>query len=40
MIKADNEFAPLMEMLYELPGAPTLNLTSANKNEPNIERRI
>jgi len=39
-IKADNEFAPLTEMLYELPGAPTLNLTSANEHEPNIERRI
>jgi hypothetical protein len=32
MIKADNEFAPLAEMLYELPGAPTLNLTSANEH--------
>ena len=39
-IKADNEFAPLTELLYELPGAPTLNLTSANEHEPNIERRI
>ena len=40
MIKADNEFAPLTEMLYELPGAPTLNITSANEHEANIERRI
>ena len=24
-IKADNKFAPLTELLYELPGAPTLN---------------
>ena len=39
-IKANNEFAPLAEMLYDLPGAPTLNLTSANEHEPNIERRI
>jgi hypothetical protein len=39
-IKADNKFAPLTELLYELPGAPTLNLTSANEHEPNIERRI
>ncbi len=40
LIKADNEFAPLAELLYKLPGAPTLNLTSANEHEPNIERRI
>ena len=26
-ITADNEFAPLAELLYELPGAPTLNLS-------------
>jgi hypothetical protein len=39
-ITADNEFAPLAELLYELPGAPTLNLTSANEHEPFIERRI
>ena len=29
-VTANNEFAPLAELLYELPGAPTLNLTSAN----------
>jgi len=40
MVTADNEFAPLAELLYELPGAPTLNLTSANEHEPFIERRI
>ena len=39
-ITGDNEFAPLVELLYELPGAPTLNLTSANEHEPYIERRI
>ncbi len=39
-IKADNEFAPLTELLYELLGVPTLNLTSANEHEPNIERHI
>ena len=27
-------------MLYKLPGAPTLNPTSADEHEPNIERRI
>ena len=39
-VTADNEFAPLAEMMYDLPGAPTLNLTSANEHEPYIERRI
>jgi len=39
-ITADNEFAPLAELLYELPGAPALNLTSANEHEPYVERRI
>ena len=36
-VTADNEFAPLAEMMYDLPGAPTLNLTSANEHEPYIE---
>ena len=39
-VTADNEFAPLAELMYELPGAPALNLTSANEHEPYIERRI
>ena len=39
-VTADNEFAPLVELMYELPGAPTLNLASANEHEPYIERRI
>jgi hypothetical protein len=39
-VMADNEFAPFAELMYELPGAPTLNLTSANEHEPYIERRI
>ena len=39
-VTADNQFAPLAELMYELPGAPTLNLTSANEHEPYIERRI
>lgn len=39
-INGDNEFAPLAELLYKLPGAPPLNLTSANKHEPFIEQRI
>jgi hypothetical protein len=39
-VTADNEFAPFGELMYELPGAPSLNLTSANEHEPYIERRI
>ena len=39
-VTADNEFAPFAELMYELPGAPSLNLTSANEHEPYIERRI
>lgn len=39
-LMADNEFKPLAELFYKLPGAPTLNLMSANKHEPNIECRI
>ncbi len=37
-VTADNEFSPLAELMYELSGAPTLNLTSANEHEPYIER--
>lgn len=40
MIKADNDFTPLVELLYKLPGVPMLNLTSANKHKPNIKRHI
>ena len=39
-VTANNEFAPLAELMYELPGAPTLNLTSANEHEPYIKRHI
>lgn len=39
-VTANNKFAPLAELLYDLPGAPTLNLTSANKHKPFIEQRI
>ena len=38
-LTADGEFASLQECMVELPGAPKLNLTSANKHEPYIERR-
>ena len=36
----DGEFASLQECMVELPGAPKLNLTSANEHEPYIKRRI
>lgn len=39
-IMDDNEFTPLEPLLVDLPGAPRLNLTSANEHEPYIERRI
>ena len=39
-VMADGEFASLQECMVELPGAPRLNLTSANEHEPYIERRI
>ena len=39
-VTVDNEFAPLAELMYDPPGAPTLNLTSASEHEPYIERRI
>jgi hypothetical protein len=35
-VMADNKFKSLAELFYELPGAPTLNLTSANEHKPNI----
>jgi hypothetical protein len=40
MVTADNEFVPFSELMFELPGAPTLNLTSVNEHEPYIERGI
>jgi hypothetical protein len=39
-IKGDGEFKPLEEFMLELHGAPRLNLTSANKYVPEIERKI
>ena len=39
-VMADNKFAPLTEMMYDLPYAPTLNLASANKHETFIECQI
>ena len=39
-VLADGQFAPLSQMMYELPGAPKLNLTSAYEHEPYIKRWI
>ncbi len=39
-IKGDGEFKPLEEFMPELYGAPRLNLTSANKHVPELERKI
>jgi hypothetical protein len=39
-IKGDGEFEPLEEFMPEMYGAPRLNLTSANKHLPEIEREI
>lgn len=40
MVMADGEFAPLEGLMNKLPGAPKLNLASANEHEPFVERRI
>ena len=39
-IKGDGGFKPMEETVYELYGAPKLNLSSANEHEPEIERKI
>ena len=39
-ITADGEFKPLDKLMVDLPGAPRLNLTAANKHEPYIKRKI
>ncbi len=39
-IKGDGEFKPLEEFMPEFYGALRLNLTSANKHMPEIERKI
>jgi hypothetical protein len=40
VVTADGEFAPLQQLMVELPGSLMLNLASANENEPYMERRI
>ena len=39
-IKGDGEFAPLEDWMWTVYGAPTLNLASASKHVPEIERKI
>jgi hypothetical protein len=39
-IKGDGEFALLEDWMWTVYGAPTLNLASANKHVPKIERKI
>ena len=40
LIKGDGECKPLQESMFELHGAPKLNLSSANEHVPEIERKI
>ncbi len=39
-IKGDEEFKPMEGMMSKLYGAPKINLSSANKHVPEIERKI
>jgi hypothetical protein len=39
-VHADGEFAPLKTLIETMPGGPMVNLASANKHVPEIERRI
>ncbi len=39
-IKGDGKFALLEDWMWTVCGAPTLNLASANKHVPKIERKI
>lgn len=39
-ITIESEFAPSEKLLFDLPGAPRLNLMSVNKHEPYIKLRI
>ena len=39
-VHADNEFAPLQELINDMPSGPTMNLAAANEHVPEIERRI
>ena len=39
-VSADGEFAPLKNIIEMMPGGPRVNLASANKQVPEIERQI
>ena len=39
-VHSDREFAPLQALVASLPGGPMINLESANKYVPEIERKI
>jgi hypothetical protein len=40
VVHADGEFAPLKPLIESIPGGPVVNLASANKHVPKINRRI
>ena len=40
VVTAKGEFKPLDKLMFNLPGAPRLNLTAANEHEPYVERKI
>jgi hypothetical protein len=40
VLHADGEFVPLKLLIESMPGGPMVNLASANKHVPEIERRI
>ena len=40
IVHADGEFGALKDIIQNMPAGPRVNLTSTNKNVPEIERRI
>ena len=40
VVTTDREFKPLYKLVIDLPGAPRLILTKANKDKPYIKRKI
>jgi hypothetical protein len=40
VVHADGEFAPLKHLIESIPGGPVVNLSSANEDVPEIERRF
>ena len=39
-VHSDRAFSPLQALVASLPGVPMINLSSANENVPEIERKI